>query len=49
VGLELIDKLSEATGTTAPAPLSSLKTKSPRFNQCTAKENMPQVVLDFLK
>ncbi len=48
-GLELIDRLSECTGTPAPAPLASLKTKTKRFEGSVEKTEMTGVVLDFLR
>lgn len=46
-GAQLVSALEAATGVKAPAPLTGLDKKQVRFTQCTAKENMPDVVLDF--
>jgi threonine synthase len=48
-GVELIDQLQRVTGLKAPARLAALKGKSRRFDLCTEKNNMTNVVLDFLK
>ena len=48
-GAELINKLSAVTGTVAPKPLTGLDSREVRFKGCTAKEEMPEVVLGFLK
>lgn len=47
-GLEVLDQLTQVTGLEAPAPLASLKTKTVRFNQSVAKENMVDMVLGML-
>ncbi len=47
-GIALLDRLTDATGVPAPAPLASLKSKSVRFDACVEKENMVSPVLDFL-
>jgi threonine synthase len=47
-GTELIPALSALTGTKAPAPLSGLGEREVRFTDCTASENMINVVEDFL-
>ena len=48
-GAELISKLSAVTGTAAPKPLTGLDGREVRFTGCKAKEEMPDVVLGFLK
>ena len=48
-GVELIDRLSEVSGTKAPAPLAALKTAKPRFEGCAEKNAMLEVVREFLK
>jgi len=47
-GAELIERLSAVTGTTAPKPLTGLDSREVRFTNCTAKEQMPDVVMNFL-
>lgn len=47
-GAELINKLSAVSGTTAPKPLTALDSRKVRFTDCTAKEVMSEVVLNFL-
>jgi len=47
-GLDLIDRLEEKSGTKAPLPLKSLRGKTVRFKQAVQKENMPDVVTQFL-
>lgn len=48
-GAELINKLSAVTGTIAPKPLTGLDGREVRFTGCTAKEQMSDVVMSFLK
>lgn len=48
-GVELIDRLSELTGTTPPPQLASLKNAHVRFEGSCLPEDMSQIVLDFLK
>jgi threonine synthase len=48
-GVELIDQLQRVSGVTAPKRLAALKGKQRRFDLCTEKTGMDQVVLDFLK
>ena len=43
-----IAQLEQASGVTAPRRLSALKGKTARFDAVTGKEQMEQVVLDFL-
>ena len=47
-GAKLVDKLQSATGTTAPKPLTGLDGREVRFKGCTSKEEMPEVVMNFL-
>lgn len=47
-GEKLIDKLESATGTTAPKPLTGLDGREVHFKGCTSKEEMPEVVMNFL-
>ncbi|MBP8640525.1 MAG: threonine synthase [Oscillospiraceae bacterium] len=47
-GAKLIEKLSAVTGTAAPKPLTGLDGREVRFNNCTSKEEMPNVVMNFL-
>ena len=48
-GVELIDRLSELTGTTPPPQLASLKDAQVRFKGSCLPEDMSQIVLNFLK
>ena len=48
-GTGIIGQLAQKTGKTAPAPLSSLAGKSVRFTDVTGKDEMPQVVTEFLR
>ena len=48
-GLALLEQLREATGTTVPRRLAALKDKTRRFDLTAQKEEMDQVVLDFLR
>ena len=47
-GLTLIDELSRVTGVPAPAPLSGLREREVRFNDCVEKDGMRHVVEEFL-
>ena len=47
-GAKLIDTLQSATSTTAPKPLTGLDGREVRFKGCTSKEEMPEVVMNFL-
>ncbi|MEG0441743.1 MAG: threonine synthase, partial [Oscillospiraceae bacterium] len=47
-GTAIIDQLAEFTGATAPTSLRELKDKTPRFHDCTAKEQMVDKVLEML-
>ncbi len=47
-GAELVSKLSAVTSTEAPKPLTGLDSREVRFTGCTAKEIMPEVVMNFL-
>ncbi|MBR6258928.1 MAG: threonine synthase [Oscillospiraceae bacterium] len=47
-GVGLIDKLSQVSGTKAPAPLAALKTAKARFDGCAEKDAMLPVVREFL-
>ena len=47
-GVGLIDKLSQVSGTQAPAPLAALKTAKARFDGCAEKDAMLPVVREFL-
>ena len=47
-GLDILDQLSQVTGCPVPAPLASLRGKTPRFTQWVEKENMVDQVLDML-
>ncbi len=47
-GIALLDRLSEVTHVPTPAPLEKLKNKRPRFDLCVEKEQLSDVVLDFL-
>lgn len=46
---DIIEKLEEKTGTTIPAPLAATRNKTVRFTGCVEKQEMPGVVLGFLK
>ncbi|MDD6189773.1 MAG: threonine synthase [Clostridiales bacterium] len=48
-GLELVDKLSAATGTVIPKPLEALRSKTQRFRESVEKTEMKEVVKGFLK
>ncbi len=45
----IIENLEKLTGTTIPAPLAATKGKAVRFSGSVEKQEMPAVVLDFLK
>ena len=45
----IIEKLEQQTGTKMPAPLAATKNKPVRFTGSVEKQEMPAVVLDFLK
>ncbi len=45
---DMVEQLHELTGTAVPAPLASLKGKTPRFSDVTNKEDMQGVVLRAL-
>lgn len=47
-GAQLVDALEKAASAKAPAPLTGLGSREVRFTGCTAKESMPEVVMDFL-
>ncbi len=47
-GHELIRRLEELTGTSAPAPLSGLADKTERFTGCVKPEGMREAVREFL-
>ncbi|MBQ8196111.1 MAG: threonine synthase [Oscillospiraceae bacterium] len=46
---EIIDRLEKQTNTKMPAPLAATKNKEVRFTGSVEKQEMPGVVLDFLK
>ncbi len=46
---EIIDRLEKQTNTQMPAPLAATKNKEVRFTGSVEKQEMPGVVLDFLK
>ncbi len=46
---EIIDRLEKMTNTKMPAPLAATKNKEVRFDGSVEKQEMPGVVLDFLK
>ena len=46
-GVELIDRLANTTGREIPAPLSSLKSKQPRFLESVAPDGMKEAVRKF--
>lgn len=48
-GAGLIDALARATDKSAPLPLSGLGERLVRFDGCTSKDKMADVVLDFIK
>ena len=48
-GLELLDQLHEVSGVPVPRRLAALRGKARRFDLTAEKQNMEQVVLDFLK
>lgn len=45
----IIENLEKKTGTTIPAPLAATKNKAVRFTDSVEKQDMPEVVLGFLK
>ena len=48
-GVELLDQLNEVSGVTVPRRLAALKGKKRRFDLSVEKQEMDDVVLDFLK
>ena len=48
-GTALLEQLEQVTGVAAPGPLATLKDKKVRFDGWTEKEQMREVVTDFLK
>ena len=48
-GVELLDQLNAVSGVTVPRRLAALKGKEQRFDMTAEKQNMDNVVLDFLK
>jgi len=48
LGSALIEKLEAVTGTKAPKPLTGLDGREVRFTGCTAKEEMADVVMEFI-
>ena len=48
-GTALLEQLEQITGVPAPRPLATLKDKQVRFDGWTEKEQMKEVVTDFLK
>ena len=48
-GTEILSQLTEETGRPAPAPLAGLAGRKVRFTQVTKKEEMPSVVMEFLR
>ncbi len=48
-GTDLLDQLAEVSGVEAPAPLATLKDKTVRFTGYGEKEQMKEVVREFLK
>ena len=48
-GVELLDQLNRVSGVTVPRRLAALKGKERRFDMTAEKQNMDNVVLDFLK
>ncbi len=47
-GVDILDQLSEVAGLIAPMPLRSLREKAVRFTTVTAKDAMPEAVLEML-
>ncbi len=45
----MVDALSEATNTNPPVPIKALKGATPRFNNVCQKDNMIDVVFNFLE
>jgi len=48
-GTEVLEQMAQATGCAAPRPLATLAGKAVRFDGVTEKQDMPQVVTEFLK
>jgi len=48
-GVELLDQLNEVSGVTVPRRLAALKGKARRFDLTAEKQEMEEVVLNFLK
>ena len=48
-GVELLDQLHVVSGVTVPRRLAALKGKARRFDLTAQKQEMEQVVLDFLQ
>ena len=44
----MVEELHEKSGEPVPPQLATLKGKTPRFTQVTAKENMAEVVFQML-
>jgi threonine synthase len=47
-GIDLIDRLEEVSGVSAPESLKLLRGKTIRFNECVSRDEMPAVVERFL-
>ena len=47
--MELLDQLNRVSGVTVPRRLAALRGKERRFDMTAEKQNMDNVVLDFLK
>ena len=47
--MELLDQLHAVSGVPVPRRLAALKGKARRFDLTSEKQDMEQVVLDFLK
>ena len=47
-GVQLIDRLSQCTGISAPKPLAGLGSREVRFQNCVEKSAMPETVEQFL-
>ena len=48
-GTDIIAQLAQKTGKPAPAPLAGLAGKAVRFTDVTGKDEMTQVVTEFLR
>jgi threonine synthase len=48
-GVDALDQLTEVTGIAGPVPLTSLRTKTPRFDGSVEKTQLLETVKEFLQ